>query len=60
MKKEGKNRTFKKFFERIIKAENYDETLKIFYEKNGIEAAYQKGKITRDERETLIRLMVSK
>ena len=60
MNKGGKNGMFKKFIERIIKAEDYDEALKIFYEKNGIEAAYQKGKITRDERETLLRLMVSR
>lgn len=49
---------FKKFIERIIAAENQEDAIQhVFYGMDGIDMAYQQGKITWKEHEMLFALI---
>ena len=49
---------FKKFIERIIKASNREEAIQtVFYGMDGIDIAFQRGKITWKEHEMLLALI---
>lgn len=49
---------FKKFVIMISESDSYEETVNnIFYGENGIDMAFQKGKLTAKEHETLYNLI---
>ena len=49
---------FKKLIQRIIEAENKEDAIQnVFYGANGIDAAFQKEKITWKEHEMLLALI---
>jgi len=49
---------FKKFIQRIIEAGNKDSAIQnVFYGKDGIDIAYQSGKITFKEHQMLFNLI---
>ena len=49
---------FKKFIQRIIKAENREDAIQnVFYGKDGIDMAFQHEKITWKEHEMLLALI---
>ena len=49
---------FKKFVQRIIDSENKEDAIKnVFYGPDGIDMAYQKGKINWSEHEMLFALI---
>ena len=54
----GESIMFKKFIERIIKASNREEAIQtVFYGMDGIDIAFQRGKITWKEHEMLLALI---
>lgn len=49
---------FKKFLQRIIEAKDHEDAIQnVFYGKDGIDIAYQNGKITWKEHEMLSALI---
>lgn len=49
---------FKKFIERIISAENYEDAINnVFYGEDGIDMAYQHEKITWKDHQMLLALI---
>jgi len=49
---------FKKFIQRIVEAENREDAIQnVFYGENGVDMAYQHGKITWKEHQMLLDLI---
>lgn len=49
---------FKKFIERIVKSDNREDAIQnVFYGPDGIDMAFQRGKITWKEHQTLLALI---
>ena len=50
--------TFKKFIDRILACENQSQMIEeVFYGETGIDMAYQRGKISWKEHQTLLKII---